>query len=80
MINMSVWESLEALREFAYSQRAHLAVMRRRREWFERLPLYMVLWWIPAGHVPTVAEAEERLALLRAEGPSAGAVTFREHS
>jgi hypothetical protein len=79
IINMSVWESLEALRAFVYSQRAHLDVMRRRREWFERLPVYVVLWWVAAGHVPTVAEAEERLALLRAAGPSGDAFTFREH-
>jgi hypothetical protein len=76
---MSVWESLESLRGFVYSQRPHLDVMRRRREWFERLPVYVVLWWIPAGHVPTVAEAEERLALLRAAGPSPDAFTFRAH-
>jgi hypothetical protein len=79
IINMSVWESLEALRGFAYAERAHLDVMRRRREWFERLPLYLVLWWIPVGHVPTVAEAEERLALLQSAGPSPGAFTFRAH-
>ncbi len=79
IVNMSVWESLEALRGFAYSQRAHLDVMRRRREWFERLPFYLVLWWVPAWHVPTVAEAEERLALLQAAGPTPDAFTFRAH-
>jgi Domain of unknown function (DUF3291) len=79
IINMSVWESLDALRGFVYTGRAHLDVMRRRREWFERLPLYLVLWWIPVGHVPTVTEAEERLALLQATGSSRDAFTFREH-
>jgi heme-degrading monooxygenase HmoA len=78
IVNMSVWESLEALRAFVYSNRGHLDAMRRRREWFERLgEMYLVLWWVPAGHVPDVGEAEERLELLRRIGPSAEAFTFR---
>src|SRR4051794_8290492 len=80
MVNMSVWESLEALRAFVYSGRAHLDVMRRRREWFdEHVEAFQVLWWVPAGHVPTVAEAGRRLLLLRTRGPSPGAFTFRRH-
>jgi hypothetical protein len=80
IVNMSVWESLEALRAFVYSNRAHLDALRRRREWFERFAdAYLVLWWVPAGHLPDVAEAEERLALLRALGPSPEAFTFRRH-
>jgi heme-degrading monooxygenase HmoA len=76
IINMSVWESLDALREFAYRDEAHLAVMRQRRKWFERLEFYMVLWWVPAGHRPTVEEAEGRLQALRDNGPTAHAFTF----
>jgi hypothetical protein len=78
IVNMSIWESLEALRAFVYSQRAHVDVLRRRREWFERLgESAVVLWWVPAGHRPSVAEAEQRLAALRADGPSPWAFTFR---
>jgi Domain of unknown function (DUF3291) len=36
-----------------------------------------VLWWVPAGHLPDVAEAKERLDLLRRVGPSPAAFTFR---
>ena len=79
VINLTVWESLAALRAFAYSNRAHLEVLRRRREWFERLRVYLALWWVPAGHRPTVAEAEERLARLERLGPTPDAFTFREH-
>jgi hypothetical protein len=80
IVNMSVWESLEALRAFVYSGRTHLGVMRRRRDWFERMgEMHLVLWWVPAGHRPGVAEAEERLTLLRAAGPSPDAFTFRCH-
>ena len=80
MVNMSVWESIEALRAFVYSNRAHLDVMRRRREWFhDHVEAFQVLWWVPVGHIPSVAEAEERLTLLRADGPSPEAFTFRRH-
>jgi heme-degrading monooxygenase HmoA len=79
IVNMSVWESLEALRAFAYTDPDHVAVMRRRRSWFERLEQHLALWWIDAGSVPTVAQANERLTLLRAIGPSPDAFTFRRH-
>ncbi|MEU1124617.1 DUF3291 domain-containing protein [Streptomyces sp. NPDC005899] len=76
IVNLTVWESREALWDFTYRS-GHLEVMRRRREWFERhVEAHMVLWWVPAGHLPTVAEALERLAGLRADGPSPRAFTF----
>jgi len=79
IVNLTVWESIEALAAFAYREAAHLAVLRRRREWFERhTEAPTALWWVPAGHVPTVEEALERLATLRARGPSPDAFTFRE--
>ncbi|QFG19897.1 DUF3291 domain-containing protein [Actinomadura sp. WMMB 499] len=76
IVNFSVWESADALWEFVYRS-PHLETMRRRREWFRRhVEAHLVLWWIPAGHVPTVEEAMERLALLRTRGPSPRAFTF----
>jgi len=78
IVNMSVWESLEALRAFVYAS-GHVAYMRRRREWFERMETYFALWWVQAGHVPSVAEAEQRLGTLQAIGPSPEAFTFRRH-
>jgi hypothetical protein len=77
IVNMSVWASIDQLADFVYRS-GHVAVMRRRREWFERIKVFMALWWVPAGHLPTVAEAEERLEHLRAHGPTAHAFTFRE--
>ena len=77
MVNLSVWESLEALRAFVYASR-HLDVMRRRREWFHHMAdAYLALWWVPAGTIPTVAEARDRLELLAGKGPTADAFTFR---
>jgi hypothetical protein len=76
IVNLSVWETKEALWDFAYRS-GHLEAMRRRREWFERhVEAHMVLWWVPAGHLPGVAEALERLADLRGNGPSPRAFTF----
>jgi hypothetical protein len=53
-------------------------VMRRRREFFRRPTEEMVaFWWVPEGETPSVADAEERLRLLRGVGPSRAAFTFR---
>jgi hypothetical protein len=77
IVNMSVWESIEALRAFVYTT-MHAQVMRRRREWFERFATsYLALWWMPAGVVPTVDDAKLRLASLDARGPTPYAFTFR---
>ena len=76
IVNLSVWVSIEALRAFAYSG-AHLEVFKQRGEWFSRLKeAATAMWWVPAGHRPTVAEARDRLAHLRAHGPSAFAFPF----
>ena len=77
IVNMSVWESVEALGAFTYRS-AHREIMRRRRQWFERLSEpYLVLWWVGTGAIPSVGEAKERLAVLRRCGPSPEAFTFR---
>jgi len=79
IMNMSVWESVEALAAFVYSEQ-HRQVLRRRREWFERMQeAYLALWWIPRGQVPTTADAEGRIRHLRAHGPTALAFTLRVH-
>ncbi len=77
LLNLSVWESIETLRAFTYTT-AHTDVLRRRREWFDKLgEAHLVLWWVPAGHIPTTAEAIERLERLRRDGPTPAAFTFR---
>ncbi len=76
-VNMSVWRDLDSLAAYTYRNPEHLAIMRRRKEWFDKMELYVVLWWVPAGHIPTVEEGKARLELLRHHGPHADAFTFR---
>lgn len=77
IVNMSVWESLEDLQAFVYKSQ-HLEVLKRRKEWFERLKFYMVMWYIPAGTIPTVDEAKKRLNHLEEKGPSPFAFDFKK--
>jgi hypothetical protein len=78
LVNLAVWESVDALAAFAYDG-AHRDIMRKRRQWFDRMPEpYLVLWWVPSGHEPSVGEAVDRLLHLRTHGPTAGAFTFKD--
>ena len=77
LVNMSVWTDAQSLSEFVY-RTAHVEFMRRRREWFERMPeAFLVLWWVPEGHVPSMQEAVARLAHLREHGATPHAFNFR---
>ena len=77
IINMSVWETVQDLKEFVF-QGGHAEILRRRHDWFERLDSPVVaLWWVPAGHVPSIDEAKKRLAHLDRHGPTPFAFTFR---
>ena len=76
IVNMSVWRDLETLRKFVYDS-AHTEFLKRRREWFAKAPQsHAVLWWVPAGHRPSLEEAADRLEQLRQQGPSSTAFTF----
>lgn len=77
LVNMSVWRDVESLNDYVYKS-AHVEIMRRRKEWFERMSqAYTVLWWVKSGHRPTIAEAALKLDILRQQGPSQAAFTFR---
>lgn len=78
LVNLTLWRDVESLHNFVYRS-AHVDVLRRKSEWFERLPVAaMVLWWVPQGHKPTPEEAWERLTLLQQQGPTREAFTFKE--
>jgi hypothetical protein len=77
IVNLSVWQSIEQLKDFAYKS-AHAPIMAQRRNWFE-VPsqAYLALWWVPAGATPTAEEALERLETLKRHGPTAEAFDFQ---
>ena len=82
LFNMSVWQDIDALHAFTY-RTAHAELFAARKKWFDDAMVRMqsrsmALWWIPAGTVPTVDEAKERLAHLTAHGPSTRAFTFKQ--
>lgn len=77
LFNLSVWESVDALKTYVYKT-AHAELLRDRRSWFEHFAAaYVALWWVPAGHIPGVDEAKKRLAHLDEHGPSQFAFTFK---
>ena len=67
--NLTLWENVEALERFVW-QTVHSRFYGRREEWFEPIKTPLVLWWVPAGHRPSMAEGVERLEYLKAHGPS----------
>jgi hypothetical protein len=76
IINMSVWETVEQLRAFTYHT-AHAELLKQRRDWFETFDrAFLALWWIPAGHIPSVDEAKARLESIEQNGPTPFAFTF----
>jgi hypothetical protein len=75
-VNMSVWENVESLEKYVW-QTVHKRFYSRRHEWFETMAeRYLVMWWVPAGHRPTIQEAIERLEHLKANGSSEHAFSW----
>ncbi len=77
IVNMSVWKSIQDLFNFTYRSE-HLEIFKRKKEWFSKMEdAHMALWHIPAEHIPTVKEAEERLIYLNEYGDTPYAFTFK---
>ena len=77
IVNLSVWADIESLAAFVYHNEDHVKIMRRRKEWFERIDVYQVLWWTRTGHHPTATEALKKLEQLKRNGPNSDAFTFK---
>jgi hypothetical protein len=76
LVNMSVWQDVASIRRYVYESE-HLQFLRRRREWFiQSAEPQLVLWWMQAGRIPTLAEGVDKLTVLRAQGPTPAAFTF----
>lgn len=82
LFNMSVWESVEALHAYTY-RTAHAQVYAGRKQWFVDQKAVvgghaLAMWWIPAGELPTVAEAKVRMDAIVRDGPSESAFHFKK--
>ena len=76
LVNMSVWESVEDLKQFVY-QSQHVELIRDRASWFDKMDRgHQVLWWVKAGHIPSIEQAKQKLEYLEKHGPSAQAFVF----
>ena len=76
LFNLSVWETPAQLKHFLFRS-AHADVMRQRKSWFERFgDAYYALWWIEAGHIPSIDEAKARLQYLQLHGETRHAFSF----
>ena len=76
LFNLSVWQTPEQLKAYVYRS-AHVELVRQRKSWFSHFGVpYVALWWVPAGHRPTIEEAKERLVRLQEIGESSEAFGF----
>jgi hypothetical protein len=78
IVNLTVWTSIDTLFKFVY-QSHHMEIFKKRQLWFEKMKdMHMVLWYVPAGHVPTVEEAVAKLDHLRKHGDTPSAFSFKK--
>jgi hypothetical protein len=76
IFNLSVWESVDARKQYVYRSQ-HAAAVRNRKLWFEKMDTaHFARWWIPAGHIPSAEEAKQRLFYRQQHGDSALAFSF----
>lgn len=76
-VNISVWEDVASFKGFVYSS-VHSYFLKNKKKWFDMNgPSQFVMWWLPAGQMPTIAMAKEKLEFIEKNGPSAQAFTFR---
>ena len=77
IINVSVWQSIETLENFMYKT-FHSEFLKRRKEWFVAYgTAHTAMWWVQAGHTPTLQEAVDKLDYLQKNGASADSFDFR---
>jgi len=78
IINISVWESVEALKQYVFKTH-HADFMKRRKEWFQKFgKAYFAMWWVKAGTVPTLEEAVAKLDDLQKNGASEAVFNFKD--
>jgi len=76
IINITVWESIEALKSFVF-RTVHVELIQDREAWFSKMAsAHQTLWWVPEGQIPSIEEAKEKLDYFNENGPTENAFTF----
>jgi hypothetical protein len=76
IVNMSVWEDLETLKNYVYRS-VHIELLKERSSWFNKMAeAHHTLWWIPASHTPSIDEGKERLKHFQDKGATEFAFNF----
>jgi GNAT superfamily N-acetyltransferase len=75
LVNMSVWETVDALKAYVY-RTEHMEFFRRRAAWFEHDAKRVAIWHVPAGTIPQLDEAVRRVEFLERNGASPYAFGF----
>jgi hypothetical protein len=76
IVNMSVWADLESLKHYVYKS-VHVQLLKEKNSWFDKMAeAHQVLWWVPYGHIPTVAEGKDRLRFIQQQGATEFAFNF----
>jgi ring-1,2-phenylacetyl-CoA epoxidase subunit PaaC len=79
IVNVSVWQDVESLKNFAYQQSSHVGVLRRRHEWFDQMTTpHLGMWWLHDEERPTLLDAKRRLDYLHAQGETEYAFNFKK--
>jgi GNAT superfamily N-acetyltransferase len=74
IINLTVWDSMEALFDFAYRS-MHRDFLRRRHEWFLDADRRAAVWYVRAGSIPSIDDAMSRVRFIDTFGESPFAFT-----
>ncbi len=67
--NLTLWRDEQALERFVW-QTVHGKFYRQRENWFAPVATPLVMWWVPVGERPTMADGVRRRDHLIARGPS----------
>ena len=66
--NLSVWDDVASLGHYVFNT-LHARFYEKGTNWFTAMKTpHFVMWQVPDGHIPTLAEAMDRLAQLTAHG------------
>ena len=77
-VNLSVWTDAKSLENYVFKT-VHAQFYKRKAEWFDLMEKpHMVFWHVPDGHLPSLAEAMDRLENYEKNGATEAAFGWAE--